>query len=509
MMELWPFTNFHDLNLDWIIRKIKNVETSEANAKASEEAAKASEEAAKASEEAAAESARESASYVELYITPEMYGAVGNGVTDDTVALQDAINAAANDKKVLRLKGKTYVVTEPLYLVPGVTIIGPGSHNCVIQKYTDTAPGGSVTINSKVYSYTTPTILYHKPTNESDTCDHVTLKGVTLKGGRSLSDRHNRGLMGVCMPYMVIEDVRLLYCAVTEATSYAFELGYSWVCDLKDLVILGESARSMKATDCISLNMYNTQSRAGTLRMINTIASLTGPAFDNGGPSFEILQGSKVTMVSPDCETYGMPIMCDQSYLAIQGGRFELHSPDGIAEPDTWIQAVSNSKVTVDGTHIEYATYHGGDPAALKTVETSSIITGNWSMNRPESMETNTAGYIQNAETRISKEPGISNKYHFGTLADADLTFTTSYRKGRKVKVFAYAQGYGDSYMISGDLLINRNSGPAVATVNNVTVSGQADNTTPPTFNVNITGDNVNISITGTNMQDCYGTFEY
>ena len=39
MFELWPFTNFHDMNLDWIIRKIRNVEDSEAAAKASEEAA--------------------------------------------------------------------------------------------------------------------------------------------------------------------------------------------------------------------------------------------------------------------------------------------------------------------------------------------------------------------------------------------------------------------------------------------------------------------------------------
>lgn len=39
MMELWPFTNFHDLNLDWIINKIRHVDDSVAAAKASEEAA--------------------------------------------------------------------------------------------------------------------------------------------------------------------------------------------------------------------------------------------------------------------------------------------------------------------------------------------------------------------------------------------------------------------------------------------------------------------------------------
>lgn len=39
MFEMWPFTNFHDLNLDWIISKIKSVEDSEHAAKESAEAA--------------------------------------------------------------------------------------------------------------------------------------------------------------------------------------------------------------------------------------------------------------------------------------------------------------------------------------------------------------------------------------------------------------------------------------------------------------------------------------
>ena len=38
LFEQWPYVNFHDLNLDWIIRKIKNVETAEANSQASAEA---------------------------------------------------------------------------------------------------------------------------------------------------------------------------------------------------------------------------------------------------------------------------------------------------------------------------------------------------------------------------------------------------------------------------------------------------------------------------------------
>ena len=57
LFEHFPYTNFHDLNLNWIIGKIKNVETAEANTAASAEAAAASAEASQLSANASAESA--------------------------------------------------------------------------------------------------------------------------------------------------------------------------------------------------------------------------------------------------------------------------------------------------------------------------------------------------------------------------------------------------------------------------------------------------------------------
>ena len=53
LFEHWPYTNFHDLNLDWIIKKIKNVETAEANSQASAEASAESAAASQLSAEAA------------------------------------------------------------------------------------------------------------------------------------------------------------------------------------------------------------------------------------------------------------------------------------------------------------------------------------------------------------------------------------------------------------------------------------------------------------------------
>lgn len=56
LFEHWPYANFHEMNLDWIIKKIKNVETAEANSQASAEAAAESAAASQLSAEAAQES---------------------------------------------------------------------------------------------------------------------------------------------------------------------------------------------------------------------------------------------------------------------------------------------------------------------------------------------------------------------------------------------------------------------------------------------------------------------
>ena len=55
---------------------------------------------------------------VNYFITPEMFGAVGDGVTDDTQALQDMINFAKNNKhSVMKSqKWRTYLITEGLSL---------------------------------------------------------------------------------------------------------------------------------------------------------------------------------------------------------------------------------------------------------------------------------------------------------------------------------------------------------------------------------------------------------
>lgn len=63
------------------------------------------------------------------YVTPEMFGAKGDGVTDDT----DAMQAAINNGKVVILSNKTYKVSKITITSKGTSIIGSGSARTTIK----------------------------------------------------------------------------------------------------------------------------------------------------------------------------------------------------------------------------------------------------------------------------------------------------------------------------------------------------------------------------------------
>jgi len=68
------------------------------------------------------------------------FGAVGDGVTDDTVAIQDAIDAVGATEGMLIIPEGTYKTTSQLNLPSGVSLSGQGRRNASIIKAYHTGP---------------------------------------------------------------------------------------------------------------------------------------------------------------------------------------------------------------------------------------------------------------------------------------------------------------------------------------------------------------------------------
>jgi hypothetical protein len=85
------------------------------------------------------------------YVTPEQHGAKGDGTTDDTAAMQAALNAAAGSTLWLPA-GKTYNIGQTIAVPSNTTVIGAGKSSIIRFTWTGVTSadsGGGTNIRSK------------------------------------------------------------------------------------------------------------------------------------------------------------------------------------------------------------------------------------------------------------------------------------------------------------------------------------------------------------------------
>jgi hypothetical protein len=132
------------------------------------------------------------------------FGAIGNGVADDTAAIQAAINTG---QPVYMPKG-TYKITSPLYADNDAIINGAGSSYTIILKTTTTAGTGSNTFSTATDSYVKNAIIICRHANDGYTYG-VELSGVQLKSDGWIVEY---GIYAPRCTNMRLQDVYIFRC---------------------------------------------------------------------------------------------------------------------------------------------------------------------------------------------------------------------------------------------------------------------------------------------------------
>lgn len=174
------------------------------------------------------------------------FGAVGNGVTDDTAAIQAAIDTAylAGGGEVNFPEG-TFLVSATIFVPQRVTLVGKGSG--FVNQYSSNyaAPKGTV-LFLKTGSNVSVVLFRCRLTNNGGVLEETTLggrnvdirhfggmRGITIWGNRSLNQSPairdlNTAGFGVVIEgsrYVRIEDTVIMYCAESGLSQTSYDYG--------------------------------------------------------------------------------------------------------------------------------------------------------------------------------------------------------------------------------------------------------------------------------------------
>ncbi len=143
------------------------------------------------------------AAVTSAYVTPQMYGAFGDGKADDTQAIISAINALGGGDSILHLPTGTYLVSEDIPLVSNMTLEGEGN-NTIIKR-----------IGNNLEKYNVISC---------EGIDNVTIKNIHIQGDRN-EHTGTTGEWGACIGLYGTHNVTIKDCKLTDGWGDGVYLG--------------------------------------------------------------------------------------------------------------------------------------------------------------------------------------------------------------------------------------------------------------------------------------------
>ena len=140
------------------------------------------------------------------------FGAVGNGVTDDTAAIQAALNAGVGYFPV-----GTYLVTYSLYIPSGVEVWGEGTGSVVVMGNTWGAlpPSGQANSAYDLFVNLDSSFSNQVSAVATGTDKNITIRDITLHGNTTTTWGTNGGLIKMFgVTNFIARNLRLRYCAL-------------------------------------------------------------------------------------------------------------------------------------------------------------------------------------------------------------------------------------------------------------------------------------------------------